>query len=578
MVTNLEHGEIVQGASTITQQVVKQLLLTPERSFERKAKELILAIQLESKLSKDQILYLYLNHIYLGAGTYGISAAARVLFDRDVSELSLAQAALIAGLPQAPSRYDPLRRRKAAMARQRYVLDRMAAAGFITADEHADALAEPIAFARRRAPTYEVAPWYVEHVRRLLEEQYGAAFADLGLHVQTALDLELQRDADVAVRDGLSAIDRRLGGRRARRHSPPNEIDPELEGALVAIDPETGHVKALVGGVDYERSQFNRAVLARRQPGSAFKPFLYAAAIDRGYTPSTIVHDAPISLPDGRRGSWSPKNFENRYYGSVPLRTALVKSLNSVSVRIAVQMGIDPLRDYLRIFGFPREFPRNYSLALGSHEVTLLDLARAYAVFATSGRRFDPVFITSITDGNGDPIDFPGSRPRFEAVMNPATAYMVTDMMRSVVESGTAREAKKLGRPAAGKTGTTNESMDAWFIGFTPELLTGVWVGYDAERSLGSYTGGRAATPIWTAFMKRSLENQPVHEFAKPDTVWQGRVDAATGLRAVSGRASRTEVFLAGSEPKRAPPRPTPEPEVTLEDGSEETGPAGVSG
>jgi penicillin-binding protein 1A len=637
LLANLRRGEIVQGASTITQQVVKHLLLSPERTFERKAKEMLLALEIESKLSKDEIFYLYLNHIYFGSGTYGISAAARSFFAVDPSALSLAQSALLAGLPQAPSRYDPRRRPQESQRRQRHVLDRMLAAGFITADEHAAAHNEPMTLAPRQRPTYDVAPWYVDHVRSLLEDEYGPEFATLGLEVHTALDLPLQDAAEATLHEGLGTIERRLGVRNTVRHLPADGVEaylhrqrasraregpqhavvtavrardilirtpweagmvarddrratgafrrgdvvyvnpvsrgddgvmrfaldaaPQLEGALVAIDIESGEVKALVGGVDFRRSQWNRAVQARRQPGSAFKPFIYAAAIDRGYTPVSIVQDAPISLPDGRRGSWSPQNFENRYIGPVPLRTALVNSLNSVSVRLALDVGIDRLRDHLRIFGFPTEFPRHLSLALGTHEVTLLDLTRAYGVFATSGRRFDPVFVTAMTDPNRQARDFPGSRPRFEPVMNPATAYLVTDMMRSVVETGTARRARKLDRPCAGKTGTTNESRDAWFIGFTPELLVGVWVGFDDDRSLGSYTGGRAAVPIWTAFMKRALADGPAREFTKPDDVMLVHVDTATGLLAVKGRAARLEPFIAGTEPKRSAPPPEPEEE-----------------
>jgi penicillin-binding protein 1A len=348
------------------------------------------------------------------------------------------------------------------------------------------------------------------------------------------------------------------------------DTKPQIEGALVAIDPATGEVKALVGGVDFRRSQFNRAVQARRQPGSAFKPFIYAAALDHGYTAATIVTDAPISLPDGRRGSWSPKNFGDRYMGPVPLRTALIKSLNTVSVRLAIHVGIDKLRAYLRTFGFPTDFPRHLSLALGSSEVTLLDLTRAYGVFATLGSRFEPVFVTSVTDPNGRAVDFPGSHARFERVLHPATAFVVTDMMRGVVESGTATAAKKLERPAAGKTGTTNESMDAWFIGFTPELLVGVWVGFDAERSLGSLTGGRAATPIWTTFMQRALEGQPVRDFAPPEDVRLVKIDVQTGLLAVPGRSSRMEAFVAGSEPTRTAPPRAPEPDA--DDGPELAG------
>jgi penicillin-binding protein 1A len=642
LVANIERSTIAQGASTITQQVVKQLLLSPERTLERKVKEIILALQMEKILSKNQILYLYLNHIYFGAGTYGVAAAAQNLFATSVGDLSLAQAAVLAGLPQAPSRYDPTRNPEAAIERQRYVLERMEDVGFITAPERAQALAEPLSLARAKVPTYAGAPWYVEQVQRLLEEHFGPEFAGLGLQVHTAVDLRIQDEAEAALRDGLRRIERRLGrgvlrrlradridaylARQRSSRSPGGpqravvtrvaadhleirtpweaavvtgdglgtgsdrlsasrfrvgdlisvdpvgpgadgvmryalDADPLIEGAIVAMEPDTGLVKALVGGVDFERSQFNRAVLARRQPGSAFKPLVYAAAIDRGYTAATIVQDAPISLPDGRQGNWSPKNFGNRYMGSVPLRTALARSLNTVSVRLAVDIGLDGLRESLQRFGFSTTFPRNYSLALGSSEVTPLELTRAYGVFATLGRRFEPVFITSIAGVDGTPVDFPGSQPRFETVMKPATAYILTKMMESVVTSGTAQEARKLGRPAAGKTGTTNDSKDAWFVGFTPELLTSVWVGFDSNRPLGSYTGGKAAAPIWTAFMRRALEGRPERDFTQPDDVTLVMIDTATGLKAVPGRASRLEAFVAGTEPDRFAPLPaTPTP------------------
>ena len=610
---------------------------------------MILALELESKLTKDEIFYLYLNHIYFGGGTYGISAASRSFFDVEPSALTLPQAALLAGLPQAPSRYDPRRHPEAARRRQRYVLDRMRIAGFLSPEEYEAALATPMEITPRRSVSSDAAPWYVEHVRTLLEAEYGSEFATLGLQVHTAVDLRMQSAAEDVLREHVRTIARRLGVRRAKRHLPASRIDaflaaqridhpregpqqavvtgveeneilirtpwesgsvpwtsaregeaaasayksgdvvsvqpvargddgvmrftidlePQLEGALVAIDPSTAEVKALVGGVDFQRSVFNRAVQARRQPGSAFKPFVYAAAIDHGYTPSTIVQDSPISLPDGRRGYWTPKNFGNKYMGAVPLRTALMKSLNTVSVRLALDVGIDPLRDHLRIFGFPTEFPRHISLALGSSEVTLLDLTRAYGVFATLGRRFDPIFITSVNEANGQAVDFPGTRPRFERVMNPATAYVVTDMLRGVVESGTATQAKKLGRPAAGKTGTTNDSMDAWFVGFTPDLVVGVWVGFDAKRTLGSYTGGRAATPIWTEFMERALADRPVRDFDKPDDVTLVKIDPATGLLAVGeGRAARVQAFVAGTEPKPPAPEATAVPEAKAAPGT----------
>jgi penicillin-binding protein 1A len=654
--TNLLHHEVVQGGSTITQQVVKALLLTPERSYERKLKELVLALRLEAKLSKDDILYLYLNQIYFGGGAYGVASAAREFFDEDIGELTIGQAALLAGLPQAPSRYDPQRHPSAALGRQHYVLERMRAEDFITPEQLEAARAEQIVFARRRPATYLAAPWYVEHVRRLLEARYGdTAPYQLGLQVYTAVDLGMQRAAEEALRAGLRELDRRQGPRGPLRHLEPKKVDaflaresaakpsdpgraravvlearehglvvrtawergilpanalvlgtrrlspaafrpgdaiavtvtgqgpdgtvrfaldqePQVEGALIAIDPYTGETKAMVGGYDFRRSQFNRAVQARRQPGSAFKPLVYAAAIDHGYTAASIVLDAPITLSNGNQPPWTPRNFEDKYFGPTSLRFALSHSLNSVTARLVDAMGITEVLDYLPRFGLRGPLPRNLSIALGTAEVTPLELVRAYGVFATLGKRFEPIFITRVTDREGNPLEFEGTRPRFERVMSPATAYVLTSMMETVVQRGTGHKAAELGRPVAGKTGTTNDTHDAWFIGFTPELLAGVWVGFDSERALGKQeTGGRAAAPIWTEFMKRACEGRPAVDFPVPEGVTFTAVDPASGLRAVAGQPSELEVFIKGSEPVRYASLPEegaawPSPDTTTDD------------
>jgi penicillin-binding protein 1A len=658
MLTNLLRHQVVQGGSTITQQVVKALLLTPERSYERKLKELVLALRLETKLDKDDILYLYLNQIYFGAGAYGVAAAAREFFDVDVGELTIAQAALLAGLPQAPSRYDPQRRLPQAVTRQRYVLNRMYEEGFLSLDQYAAASAERLVIVPRRPATYVAAPWYVEHVRRLLEERYGdTAPYQLGLHVYTAVDPRTQRAAEETLRKGLRELDRRQGFRGPIRHIDPRKVEgflareaaqaepaggpkrgvvlearpqgllirtasargflpatgltwgtnrlapsrfrpgdviavtvtegegdavrfaldqePQVEGALVAIVPYTGQVKAMVGGYDFRRSQFNRAVQARRQPGSAFKPLVYAAAIDHGYTPASIVLDAPIALDNGSQPPWMPRNFEDRYYGPVPLRYALARSLNTVTVRLVDAVGIGDLLAYLPRFGLRGPLPRNLSIALGSAEVTPLELVRAYGVFATLGKRFEPIFITRVTDLNGTPLEFGGTRPRFEPAMRPATAYVMTSMLQTVVQHGTGRRAAALGRPAAGKTGTTNDTHDAWFIGFTPDLLAGVWVGFDSERSLGKQeTGGHAAAPIWTEFMKEMLEGHPAVDFPMPEGVTLTQIDRASGLRAVSGSHAELEVFIEGTEPSQYASAPEDDEAETDAEADEEGGPA----
>jgi penicillin-binding protein 1A len=555
----------------------------------------------------------------------------------------VAQAALLAGLPQRPSQYDPQRHLERALARQHYVLERMAKERFISPAELRQALQEEIHIGPRRPQSYLGAPWYVEHVRRLLEERYGGTYAaQLGLRVYTAVNLPMQEAADDAVRMGLHQFDERHGFRGPAQRLAPDAIDaylareavrpnaasrhgvvtkveagglllrttagdgaiaasglrfggqtiptsrfapgdvltvvpdgttpaglprfalsqdPAAQAGLVAFDPYTGEVKALVGGYEFGTSHFNRAVQAKRQPGSAFKPLLYAAAFEEGYTPASVVLDAPIELPGGNGKIWRPKNYNGRYYGPVPLRQALSRSLNTVSVRLVDDLGPDYVRRYLERFGFAGEFPRNLSIALGSAEVTLLELTRAYGVFATLGKRFDPIFITRVTDDRGQPIDFADTKPHFERVVSPALAYVVTNMLETVISQGTGKAALALGRPLAGKTGTTNESRDAWFIGYSPDLLAGAWIGYDSHESLGAKeTGARAALPTWMEFMRRALEGRPPVDFPVPPGVTYASVDPASGLRAVPGGPSIREVFVAGSEPHEYAPLPELEP------------------
>jgi penicillin-binding protein 1A len=636
---NLSNKRVVQGGSTITQQVVKTLLLNPERRIERKVKEVILSLRLENKLSKDDILYLYMNQIYFGAGAYGVQAAARTFFDVDVEDLTIAQAAVLAGLPQRPSEYDPQRHPKAARGRQHYVLERMRHERFITDEEYQEALAEEIDVLPRRqnAATYTAAPWYVEHVRRLLEDHFGGtAAAQLGLRVHTAVDLQLQDLAEETLRQGLRTLDGRRGFRagvrrlaihkiepflkrealrkspdgsyrhavvtdvrkdrllvrtawetgempakaleyRGGRRLPPSAFrpgdvisvtkgddvdgvptfaldqDPQVEGALVSIDPYTGQVKAVVGGYSFERSQFNRATQGRRQPGSAIKPLIYAAAFNRGYGPSSVVLDAPISFPGGANGKrWRPKNAGGRYHGPTQLRNALVASLNTVSVRLVDDIGIDYTRDFLARFPFAKPFPRHLALALGAVEVTPLELTAAYGVFATLGKRFEPIFITDITDTQGHPIEFENTRPRFERLLPAEKAYQLTGMMQNVVRRGTGRRAA-IGRPVAGKTGTTNDYRDAWFVGFTPDMITGIWVGYDSSRDLGrGDEGGKVAAPIWSAYMGQAMQGRPVVDFPAPSGVTVASASGDVSDGADGGRSRpRVRARAAGQAPKR---------------------------
>ena len=637
---NLSAGSVVQGGSTITQQVVKSLLLTPERSYERKLKEVLLSLRLEHQFSKDEILYLYLNQIYLGSGAYGVAAAAQVYFNKDIQDLTLSEAALLAGLPQAPSRTSPIHHAKRARSRQLYVLERMEIDGYISHEQREQASAVPVQIVPgEHRQSYGYAPDYVEYIRRQLEDRYGSrAPYELGLRIDTALDVGMQQIAERAVRRGLKALDRRRGYRGPLRSLsqaeampfldqqqkampkggfPPNKStealvvyaaadhlklrigaaeavlpaagmewargwkptrfrpgdvilvnveqrntatgayevsldeEPDTEGSFLAMDANGGYVRAMVGGYDSTRSQFNRAVQAFRQPGSAFKPLVYAAAFDHGYTPASLVVDSPIVFNDGSNRLWKPENYEQEFRGPTRLREALVHSMNVVTVKVAQDLGLSYLTSYLPRFGFDRPFPRNLSIALGSSEVTLFELVRAYDAFATGGKIFQPIFVTRITDGAGNVIE--QWQPSARDALTPETAYLVTSILKSVIDRGTGRRARELNRPAAGKTGTTNEQMDAWFIGFTPELLAGAWVGFDEKKTLGKEeTGGRAAVPIWTEFMQQATEKMPITDFPIPPGIVFVNIDGKSGLRAAPGNDDvLLECFRRGTEPQQ---------------------------
>ena len=632
VINDVVAGGKIQGGSTITQQVVKSLLLTPHKSYERKLKEMVLAVRLERQLSKDDILALYLNHIYLGSGAYGVAAAAEQYFGKRVEDLTLAEAALLAGLPQAPSRYSPFNHWPRAKARQRYVLERMTEVHFVSPAQAAAAAREPLALASRKG-SYIAAPYYVEHVRRLLEEKYGeAALYGLGLRVHTGLNLRMQAAADAALREGLNDLAARQHYAGAVRHLSPTEKDgflraqrermdghglqrdqmyeavvtgtghgvvrvqvgrfhgslvpskprdptsaetyrigdvvrvrlaastgsatsydfvrdqePTVQGAFIALEPDSGAVKALIGGYDFESSQFNRAVQGARQPGSAFKPLVYAAALDRNFTAASVIVDEPRSFQD-HHALWMPHNYEEKYFGPTTLRQALTFSRNVVTVKLATRVGIKYLVKYIRNLGLRSALAPNLSLALGSSDVTLLDLAAVYGVFANQGQRVEPRFIIRVTDSQGNVID--ENVPQTRQVISPETAYLITSMLQSVIERGTGRKAKTLNRPAAGKTGTTNDMDDAWFIGYTPQLLAGLWVGFDEKRSLGKgETGGRIAAPVWARFMERALDGEPILDFPVPAGISFAWINAHSGQRVPPGNGGLLECFRRGTEP-----------------------------
>jgi len=675
---NLLAGGVVQGGSTITQQVTKSLLLSPERSFERKFKEAILAYRIENRLSKEEILSLYLNQIFLGHGAYGVQAAAENYFDKNVDQLTLAESSLLAGLPRAPSRYSPYQSLKLAKDRQKYVLSRMVEEKFISQAEADAAYAAPLSIRPRRRQHMDAAAFFTEQVRRDLEASYGR---DLlyrgGLEVHTSLNLAQQVAAQKAVRDNLREYDKRhgyrgplgaldpaaetkflhdqaeefikrppadgdlieavvsgadgrggvlvrLGSRQGRldrketswagkiqvppRGATPSgnakgggssrlpvgsrilvrvldqpaegpwalalEQDPEAEGVLLALDQHSGLIKALVGGYDFRRSQFNRVLQARRQPGSAMKPLIYAAALDKGFTPATVVLDAPLIFrfrqPNGTLREWEPQNYSRDFSGPTTVRQALTKSNNIVTIRILQEIGVRYAADYCRQLGIVSPLQEDLTLALGSTALTPLEVATAYATLINGGIRITPTYITKVRDRDGkilesiDPADYPAGpqagqrlveRPRTR-VISAETSYLITNLMESVIDSGTGARAKALGRPVAGKTGTTNELRDAWFVAATPQLLALTWVGYDQERSLGRLeTGGQAALPAWLAFMQEAMAGLPAVNFPVPDSIEFHPIDPASG-RAVAEDAPGAviEAFAPGAGPNQHTP------------------------
>ncbi len=657
---NLEAGTIVQGGSTITQQVTKSFLLTPERSYERKIKEAILAYRIDKSFSKEDILYLYLNQIYLGHGAYGVQAASENYFGKSVDELNLAECAILAGLPQAPSRYSPFHYPERARQRQIYVLNRMEAEGFITNEEASEAIDMVLDIRPRRNWYLEKVPVYTEDIRRYVEKKYGAnALYTQGLKIHAAVNVGMQKIARDQIQKGLKELDQRQGYRGPLKTLNPDEIEafslelekeqalqplamgakskgvvididdkagnvtvrlgrqrgiikiddmrwarkpnierayyqaklrrpsqaltvgdvilvevkekepkadiwklaldqvPEVQAALVCIEAGTGLVKTMVGGRDFLQSQFNRAVQSRRQPGSAFKPVIYAAALDRGLTPASVIIDSPIVFKDEEHDfTWKPKNYGKKFYGPTLLREALAKSRNVVTIKILQDIGIDYVIDYARQLGIESELSRDLSMALGSSGVSLLEIVQAYSVFANRGYLVQPAFITKIEDRSGNILE--EMNPVRKKVIDATTAYIMTSLMEGVVKFGTGQRVRALGRPVAGKTGTTNNLYDAWFVGYTPRFITGVWVGYDRERPLGKgETGSRAASPIWLGYMQGILEKEPVRVFQVPEGIVFAKIDAKTGkLPIPESKKTIFDCFKEGTAPTEYTPKP----------------------
>ena len=495
---NLKDGRKGQGASTITQQVARLLFLTPEKSYIRKLKEAIFAWRIEQLLTKDEILTIYLNEIYLGKGAYGVETAAQAYFGRPSRELTLAEIALLAGLPQAPSRYSPGQSQEAAIIRQRYVLNRMAEAGYISQDEARAAFAAPLRFrdnppagdSRAAGDSHSPNAWYLDIVKRRAAELLNQPLAEAGVKIYTFLDPALQEKANDAVEKGGEAVAARWALRGLRQ--------PQPQVALVCIEPNSGRVAALVGGLDFAVSSFNRAVQAKRPAGSVFKPFVYAVALEQGWQPDALIEDTPLTVDTGK-SSWSPKNAEGKYQGKIPLSHALAISSNVAAVRLLQKVGIKPVQQLARQAGIVSPMPDDLVLALGAVDVSPLEMTAAFAIFADGGRFHEPLFIDHIETADGQYISGGGGGRR---VLPEDIARSMKTLLTGAVRQGTGALAALPGE-VAGKTGTSNDNRDAWFIGFTGRHLTGVWVGYDHNEVLGDKEGGgRTAAPIWRNFMR----------------------------------------------------------------------------
>ncbi|GAA0771493.1 penicillin-binding protein 1A [Roseibium denhamense] len=671
-IQNYGSGRRPEGASTITQQVAKNFLLTNDLSIQRKIREAILALRIEQAYSKDEILELYLNEIYFGYGAYGVAAASLIYFDKSVHELTLEEAAYLAALPKGPSNYDPYKKTEAAIARRNYVIDRMELDGFVTPEAGEEAKAKPITVnIRNHGSKLADAKYFTEEVRREVADIFGSKrLYEGGLSVRSTLDPDLQKIARKSLMDGLIKFDHergkwrgpvdrislgadwgvevakvealsdlpewqlavvleagseqarvgiqpdRVGGGRLSEDRKtgtlsldtmkwarvngraPNAVSdvlapgdvvyvqeslvvpdvyelrqiPEVSGALVAMDPYTGRVLAMVGGFSFAQSEFNRATQAYRQPGSSFKPFLYAAALDNGYTPSSVVMDAPLEISQGPGlGTWRPQNYGGKFYGPSTLRTGIERSRNVMTVRLAQDMGMPLVAEYSKRFGIYDNMLPVLSMSLGAGETTVLRMTTAYATIANGGKKVRPTLIDRIQDRYGRTIYKHDSRicdgctqdawegqaePRLiddrEQVLDPMTAYQITSMMEGVVQRGTATSVRAVGRPAAGKTGTTNDEKDAWFMGYTPELAVGVFVGFDNPRPMGrGATGGQIAAPIFTDFVKQALAGKPPMEFRVPRGLQLIPINKNTGLRTAGGTPG---AILEAFKPGMAPP------------------------
>lgn len=537
---NFVSRHLREGGSTITQQLARNIFLTQKRQFSRKLAEMMLAVEIERRLTKTEILERYLNQVYFGQGAYGVEMAARVYFGKHAKDLTLAESAMLAGLIRAPSLYSPHQNPELAKTQQRIVLQRMTDLRYITREQAINAFERPIPLAEEgNAGLIGIrAPYFVSYILPYLLQRYGEdVIYNGGLRVYTTLDVRMQTAAEKAIRDGLD--------------NAAKANFKATQGALVSLEPQTGYIRAMIGGYDFEKSQFNRAWQARRQPGSAFKPFIYTTAIANRMTTTKIIVDEPVTYEiigtvESER-IWKPRNYEGRFSGPVTLRTALERSINVPAVKTISELGPQTVIAYARRMGIASPLQPHLSLALGSNEVTPLEMASAYGTLAALGVRAEPIAISKITTRDGQVLE--DNPPRRDLVLSADVAYVMVDLMKGVITRGTGRSAN-IGRPAAGKTGTTDDYRNAWFIGFTPHLSTAVWVGNDDNTPMRRVVGGMVPARIWRAFMRTAVEGMPPDDWGRPDGVVAATVCGSSGLLATGACSNpRPELFIRGTEP-----------------------------
>lgn len=557
IIRNITNPRNLQGASTITQQLARSMFLTPKRQLSRKLKEMVLAIELERHYSKQEILEMYLNQVWFGGSIYGVAAASERYFGKHISRLDPVECATLGAMIANPTAYSPYTHPERLIRRRNYFLTKLLKMGRLTKEEWERAKNEPLNIQPAAGITNE-APYFVEEIRRYLIKKYGYDFVyKSGVSIHTTLDLAIQSAANQVLFSWLNKIEQDYRLKPTKSHydslvklDSTTKEPAYLQGALVVLDVKTGEVRAMIGGRDFRQSEFNRATQSLRQVGSAFKPFVFTAAIDNGLTAADIERDEPITLKVPGQPDYQPHNYDLKFLGPMTLRRALALSRNLVAVRLAARIGPDIVARYANLMGITQKLPSYYSLALGSVELTLLEITNAFNTVANQGVKVKPLFITKIVDEHGQVIE--ENHPELQMAIRPQTAYVITSMMQSVVNEGTATSIRQLGftGPAAGKTGTTDDYTDAWFIGYTPTLTTGIWIGYDKKKTIfRGATGGMLAAPVWGELMKQIATDSWNTFPVPPDIVTIAICEESGKLATPVCPRARYEVFISGTEP-----------------------------